>query len=352
MHIRTIITGSAMLWLGAGAAGCAGAGVHETRQEVYLLQSRVEELERTNGRNRVVLEEMEERIFLLQDRVDAARLALQRRDSEAPRASAQASSGPAASPRYQSMPTASAPPPFPEVDPLAVPSNLPVQRVAPAGAPPVTAVAAPAVEEEPVEEVVITMETLEQRFGSEARFRTSSGSVGGGRSSLSDASGGPYAPVDVGGDRLPVVPLQNDGPVAAAEVSMGSSVGASTGSPLAHYRTALDLFNAGNYAGAIADLEAFVATSPEADYMDNALFWLGECHYGLGAYDDALGYFQQVVAEYPDGNKVPDSLLKVALSHERLNRTAEAVEILNVLVDTYPTTDAARRATERLRALQ
>jgi tol-pal system protein YbgF len=99
-------------------------------------------------------------------------------------------------------------------------------------------------------------------------------------------------------------------------------------------------------------LSAFVATAPEADYMDNALFWMGECHYGMGDYPQALSYFQRVVSEYPDGNKVVDSLLKVALSHERLEQPEQAVEVLSVLVETYPSTDAARRATERLRALQ
>ena len=99
-------------------------------------------------------------------------------------------------------------------------------------------------------------------------------------------------------------------------------------------------------------MERFLASNPEADYMDNALFWIGECHYGLGDYSESIRFFQRVVSEYPDGNKVPDSLLKVALTYERLNDIANAREVLVVLVETYPTTEAARRATERLRELQ
>jgi tol-pal system protein YbgF len=139
---------------------------------------------------------------------------------------------------------------------------------------------------------------------------------------------------------------------ASASASPRSAPPASNQSGLAIYRRALDEFNGGEYERSIESLREFIASGPEDDYMDNALFWLGECHYGLGRYQDALASFQQVVSSYPDGNKVPDSLLKVALTYERLSNDSSAREVLSVLVDTYPSTDAARRAEERLRALQ
>jgi tol-pal system protein YbgF len=324
--------------------GCAGARYSQTQQDLVVMQARVAELERVNGRNRVLLEEMEERVFLLQDRVEAARLALQRRDSAPPAASASAGQPVGGFAPYQPFPSASAPAVTPQNSTYPMPS-LPVQRLGPQGAIPAPS-PAPMMAEEEGEEVVITMETLEARFGSEMRLAARME-----RESTGDTWNGP-----VGGDSLPVVPINRADAVAAVSAA-GSTAPPATDAAtpnggLSDYRAALDLFNAGQYADALSRLQSFVNGAPEADYMDNALFWMGECHYGLGHFEQALGYFQRVVSEYPDGNKVPDSLLKVALSHERLSNTSEAIDILGVLAETYPATDAARRASERLRALQ
>jgi len=349
MHIRSILI-VGVVATSLPFSGCAAARYVETQGEMLRLETRVEELERVNGRSRVLLEEMEERVLLLQDRVEAARLALQRRDSQTDGAGSRTIAPVGGVPGvYRSMPSASAPPPFPEVDPLSVPTNLPVQRVSPSSA---IGAGTPSLPqpEEPVPEVFVDMETLEARYGSENQYLSHRAPSEPARSPVR-ADGGPYAPVDTEGLSLPVVPIQ-EAPSVNMEVAGAGATGSSAGSPLSHYRSALDLFNSGHYADSLASLSAFVATAPEADYMDNALFWMGECHYGMGDYPQALSYFQRVVSEYPDGNKVVDSLLKVALSHERLEQPEQAVEVLSVLVETYPSTDAARRATERLRALQ
>jgi TolA-binding protein len=51
---------------------------------------------------------------------------------------------------------------------------------------------------------------------------------------------------------------------------------------------------------------------------------------------------------FPDGNKVPDSLLKIGLSYEQLDNRRRASQVLSDLVESYPTSDAARRAEEHL----
>jgi tol-pal system protein YbgF len=340
--------------------GCQRAIVADLQQDVVRLQTRLEEMERTGGRNRVLLEEMEERVFLLQDRMEAARIALQRRGPSdgwqpgpapaGPAPGAVAWSGtPATMPPAQPwspMPSASTPaPPRPDVDPLLRPPALPVQRLVPdagqGAAQGGTPVALPAAEEE----VLITNATLAERYGSEVRL-SAGAPASGGRPALPGHSQ-PLDPSDYplqagGSDSTPAEPPR---PPASAPSATGAG-------GLGAYREAIDLFNGARYGEALQRLTDFIAGSPEPDYMDNALFWSGECHYGLGEYDRALAYFQRVVQEYPDGNKVPDSWLKLALTHERLGQMAEAVEALTTLTDTYPSTDAARRASERLRALR
>ena len=91
---------------------------------------------------------------------------------------------------------------------------------------------------------------------------------------------------------------------------------------------------------------------PPADYVDNAYYWLGECSYGLGRYQESLKHFGTVIKKTPDGNKVPDSMLKAALTYVRVGRSAEARSTLYNLLETYPNTNAARLAAQKLKELE
>lgn len=307
--------------------GACGATDAVTSSDLGQLQARLEEMERTNGRLHIRLQDTEDRLFLLQDRVEANRINMSRRDTQ----SIQRMRAERPTVRYESPLTSAAPPPRPDVDPL-VP-NLPVERLGPTSTP----VAPPLAEE--VEEVVIDQAAFDARFG------TTSASAAPAPTRTRTVTPTPRAqpPVDVGSHRLPTSDGDDNRPVRPSGESR---------SPLTVYQQAVEQFNAAEYAEALTSLNTFVASGPQADYMDNALFWMGECLYGLGRYSEALGFFQRVVSEYPDGNKVPDSLLKEALTYERLDNDPGAREILATLIETYPTTDAADRARQRLRDLE
>jgi tol-pal system protein YbgF len=303
-----------------------------------MLQSRLEDVERSNGRLRVRVQDTEERLFLLQDRFEANRIASARRDTESFRVETSRPVSDSPRRRFESPVTSSAPPPYPNVDPLV--SSLPVHRLEPGA--PAPSVASPAAPVGAEEEVVIDQAAFEARFRGEAPISDSG----------SDERR-PLPPVDVGGHRLPVV--TGDAPsdnlaLAAPATDVPEPVAGQ--SPLEVYRAGVDLFNEAEYAGALEAMERFVAMGPEPDYMDNAFYWMGESLYGLGEYRDALAYFERVVREFPDGNKVPDALLKQALSHERLSEFDRAREILATLADTFPTTNAGERAQQRLRDLE
>ena len=157
--------------------------------------------------------------------------------------------------------------------------------------------------------------------------------------------------VDVyGGEEHYESPLRNETVERSDSVST-AAVNEPRGNPLdplSLYQTSLRQFNEGSYEEALEGFQFFLDSGPSADLADNALYWIGECYYARGQYDLALATFQQVVAEYPDGNKIPDSLLKIGLTYERLNDLNQATEVLSSLIETYPLTDAARRATQRL----
>ncbi len=311
--------------------GACGTTDVVTSSDIDQLQSRLEEMERTNGRLHIRLQDTEERLFLLQDRVEANRINMSRRDTQ----SIQRMRAERPAVRYESPVTSAAPPPRLDVDPLM--PNLPVERLGPSSTPVVAVVPS----NEQMEEVVIDQAAFDARFGTSTASAAPSPSPASSRSTTPARRAQP--PVDVGAHRLPTSDGDDNRPVRPNE---------ETQTPLSVYQQAVEQFNSAEYAEALSLLNTFVASGPEADYMDNALFWMGECLYGLGRYSEALGFFQRVVSEYPDGNKVPDSLLKEALTYERLDNDPRAREILATLVETYPTTDAADRARQRLRDLE
>lgn len=342
-----------LLWLSA----CGGVAA-VTPADVSTMKDRMAELERSNGRYRVRIEELEERVFLLQDRVEAARLTLERQRTGQPNHDIHLPG--TGYPQPSGRDTASSGDFFPQLpvvtlDP-ARPQPPAARRAvaAPVAAPAQVAEAAPEATTNANGPEVVVDEGFYQRWlatnGSRdartpAKTTTMGGGGGGGQRKA-------LPPVVTNGDRLPAA-TQEAAPVAArATAETAPAAAPLDGSPLVLYRTSLDAFNQGRYADAKAGLQKFVASGPADDYLDNAYFWLGECAYGEGRYDDALGLFQKVVSEYADGNKVPDALLKVALSYERLQQLDRTKEVLAQLAATYPSTDAARRATERMRALQ
>ena len=122
-------------------------------------------------------------------------------------------------------------------------------------------------------------------------------------------------------------------------------------SPMIFYQEGIDLYRQGNFDGARAKFDKFLATKPDASYVDNALYWIGECFYGQGLYHEAATYFHRVIQEYPNENKVPDALLKVSLTYQKLGKLDSAREMLKYLIDAFPGTEAARVGKEKYQSL-
>ncbi len=125
-----------------------------------------------------------------------------------------------------------------------------------------------------------------------------------------------------------------------------------TADPLALYRTAYDALRAGRHDDAVHGFREFVRLYPRHDYADNAQYWLGECFYDRKQYALAAAEFQKVVARWPAGNKAPDALLKLGYCLIADGDKTKGREILRDLPGTYPRTEAARLAAERLAELK
>ena len=107
----------------------------------------------------------------------------------------------------------------------------------------------------------------------------------------------------------------------------------------------------GNFALALAGFQEFLKKYPNSELADNAQYWIADSYYAQGDFESAATQFDEVVQKYPKGDRVPAALLKRALCLIELNRTADGVVLLQHLIQTYPSSEEASLAKQRLEAL-
>jgi tol-pal system protein YbgF len=117
------------------------------------------------------------------------------------------------------------------------------------------------------------------------------------------------------------------------------------------YRRSLESLRGGHHAEAEAGFREFLRLFANHDFADNAQYWLAECYYDQKDYPTAVREFRRVMEKYPQGNKVPDALLKLSFCHLALGSTEVAKQTLEQLVHSYPGHGAATLATAKLTEL-
>ncbi|MDY0221080.1 MAG: tol-pal system protein YbgF [Desulfobacterium sp.] len=122
--------------------------------------------------------------------------------------------------------------------------------------------------------------------------------------------------------------------------------------PVLLYNRARSLLLEENFQGAAGLFKEYVKQFPDSELADNALYWLGECHYSQGEYQTAIKIFKDVVTLYPKREKVPDALLKTAYSYLILDDSDRAHHYLKLVVKGYPFTQAGEKAEQKLKAFQ
>ena len=109
------------------------------------------------------------------------------------------------------------------------------------------------------------------------------------------------------------------------------------------YKAALNFARTGRSVEGIARFQEFLETYPTGKYAPNAKFWIGECLYSQGRYQDALNMYQAVNDSYPRHHKNADALLKAGMSLSRLGNAEGASQKFQELKQTFPHSEAAKR---------
>ncbi|MGI9228530.1 MAG: tol-pal system protein YbgF [Gammaproteobacteria bacterium] len=116
----------------------------------------------------------------------------------------------------------------------------------------------------------------------------------------------------------------------------------------ADYQHAFKLLQQSLYDQSIKAFQAFLQSHPENESADKAQFWLAEAYFVTGAHNEALVEYLNLIANYPDSQKITHAKLKIGRSYQELGQLDAARVILTQLIDDHPSTTAARLAQERL----
>lgn len=114
----------------------------------------------------------------------------------------------------------------------------------------------------------------------------------------------------------------------------------------------LALFRKGDFAGASAAFGDFVRRYQGSGFMPSARFWLGNAQYATQDYKNAVVNLKAMVAEAPDHPRAADAVLATANCQLELNDNAGARQSLQEVVRTYPQSEAAAQARDRLAKLK
>lgn len=115
------------------------------------------------------------------------------------------------------------------------------------------------------------------------------------------------------------------------------------------YDRVMDEFKHRDYAAAMAGFQLFIELHSQSALAANAQYWIGECHYRMGRYREALKSFYDVVSNYPLSPKLAASTLKLGQTYTKLGDPEKARLMFDRVVDQYPDSseaDVARKALE------
>ncbi len=119
------------------------------------------------------------------------------------------------------------------------------------------------------------------------------------------------------------------------------------------YETAYGHLLQRDYGAAEAAFEEFVRRHPNDPLAGSAQYWLGESFYVRGQYRAAAGAFLKVYETYGNSTRGPESLLKLAMSLQRLGQKEAACSSFAELTTKFPSAPAHLKTlaqTERKRA--
>ncbi|MFZ5788766.1 MAG: tol-pal system protein YbgF [Acidobacteriota bacterium] len=157
-------------------------------------------------------------------------------------------------------------------------------------------------------------------------------------------------------DRLSA-PVGTSDPTAAGLAS-GAGVGAAgtataqrASEPAQLYGAAYEDYLRANFDLAIQGFSEYARRYPGTDLADNALYWVGECHYSKRQFKEAIAAFTDLLNTYKTSDKAAAALLKKGLAFLELQDRSQAVINLQYVLYEHPGSKEAELARAKLASL-
>jgi tol-pal system protein YbgF len=117
------------------------------------------------------------------------------------------------------------------------------------------------------------------------------------------------------------------------------------------YNNALRDYNSNNNDLATQEFSDYIKFYPNTDMAGNCYFYLGEIQFRQGNYQQAAQSYDQVLQNFPSGNKAASAQLKKGFALIELGKQDDGVAELRHVIQRYPHAPEALQARERLRKL-
>jgi len=104
------------------------------------------------------------------------------------------------------------------------------------------------------------------------------------------------------------------------------------------------LYGQENYQLAAEKYLQFIKDHPDHANKSLALFRIGECHFRLDKFAEAVPYFQQVTGEFPDSEEAEPSFLWLGDAHYHAGSYQQAAAAYEMLLRKFPGSKQAARA--------
>ncbi len=117
------------------------------------------------------------------------------------------------------------------------------------------------------------------------------------------------------------------------------------------YNNALRDYNGNKNDLASQEFSDYIKFYPNTDLAGNCYFYLGEIQFRQGNYQQASQSYDQVLQNFPSGNKAASAQLKKGFSLIELGKQDDGVSELRHLIQRYPHSPEALQARDRLRKL-
>jgi tol-pal system protein YbgF len=118
------------------------------------------------------------------------------------------------------------------------------------------------------------------------------------------------------------------------------------------YEAAMGLLRRGDFDEAATAYQGFLRRFPASGYNDAVRFWLGNAQYGQRQYREAIATFRAFLSANTTHPRAAEAALALANCQIELKDTKAGRRSLEDVVKTYPGTEAAQAAKERLAALR